>query len=394
VLVSGDRAPDRSGDRKCGMTKRRHFGSVRKRTSGRWQATYWHDGRLHSAGTFVAKADALAHLSTVEADLRRGAWIDPRAGQVTVQSYANEWLDRRPDLSARTRELYRHLLDRHVIPALGQATLAGLAPSKIRGWHAGLAKSHPSTAAKAYRLLSTIMRTAVIDGLILASPCKVDGAGAERAAERPVASVAEIEALAEAMPESLRLLVLFAAWCQLRRGELLGLRRRDIDVMHATIHIEQSRTFTMNGRSLTKEPKTTASRRSLAIPGHLMALVADHLEQFTERDPNALIFSGSSGSPLTRNGLQAAWGRARVAVGRPDLHLHDLRHTGLTLAAATGATTAELMHRAGHASASAALRYQHATVDRDRVLADALANLVSSATVTRLGATKSSDLRG
>jgi len=67
-----------------------------------------------------------------------------------------------------------------------------------------------------------------------------------------------------------------------------------------------------------------------------------------------------------------------------DLHLHDLRHTGLTLAAATGTTTAELMHRAGHASANAALRYQHATKDRDRVLAEALAGLTTPAEIVRI----------
>ena len=61
--------------------------------------------------------------------------------------------------------------------------------------------------------------------------------------------------------------------------------------------------------------------------------------------------------------------------GRSDLRLHDLRHTGLTLAAATGATTVELMHRAGHSSSVAAMRYQHATKDRDRVIADALGAL-------------------
>src|SRR5665213_2600960 len=155
------------------MSKRRHFGSVRKRASGRWQANYWHEGQSHSAGTFLAKADALAYLSTIEADLRRGAWIDPRAGQVTLTTYANEWLERRPDLAVRTRELYRYVLDRHIFLSLGQTTLAGLAPSKIRGWHAGIAQDHPAAAAKAYRLLSTILRTAVVDGLILTSPCKV-----------------------------------------------------------------------------------------------------------------------------------------------------------------------------------------------------------------------------
>ena len=139
------------------MTKRRHFGLVRKRSSGRWQANYWHDGRLHSTGTFSAKADALAYLSTIEADLRRGAWIDPRAGQVTLNTYANQWLERRPDLAVRTAELYRYVLDRHIFPSLGQSTLAGLAPSKLRGWHVGIAQDHPPTAAKAYRLLSMFM---------------------------------------------------------------------------------------------------------------------------------------------------------------------------------------------------------------------------------------------
>jgi integrase len=363
------------------MVTRRHFGSVRKRSSGRWQATYWHDGRLHSAGTFVAKADALAYLSTMEADLRRGAWIDPRAGQVTLKTYANEWLDRRPDLAVRTRELYRYVLDRHIFPSLGQSTLAGLAPSKIRGWHAGIAQDHPATAAKAYRLLSTIMRTAVVDGFILTSPCKVDGAGSEHAAERPIATVAEVDALTSAMPERLRLAVLLATWCQLRRGEILGLRRRDIDLMHATIRIEQSRTFTRDGSSLTKSPKTAAGRRTLSVPGNVTQAMIGHLEQFTAVDADALVFTMESGAPLTAVTLQRAWSKARRTIGRPDLHLHDLRHTGLTLAAATGATTAELMHRAGHSSVNAALRYQHATKDRDRVLADALEALVKPAPV-------------
>ena len=225
------------------------------------------------------------------------------------------------------------------------------------------------------------MRTAVTDGLILVSPCKVDGAGVERAAERPIATLGEIDALAEAMPEHLSLIVLLAAWCQLRRGELLGLRRQDIDLFHATVQIEQSRTFTMSGTSLVKTPKTLASKRTLATPGHLITVLKEHLGRFTGPSPTSLVFNGKTGIPLTRNVLQVPRQRARAKVGRPDLHFHDLRHTGLTLAAATGATAAELMHRAGHSSASAALRYQHATKDRDRALADALEALVSPAPV-------------
>ncbi|HVB00198.1 MAG TPA: tyrosine-type recombinase/integrase [Acidimicrobiales bacterium] len=362
-------------------TGRRHFGSVRRRSSGRWQATYRHEGQLYSLGSFPSKADALAYLSTVEADIRRGAWIDPRAGQETLRAYAEEWLNRRPDIAERTRELYRYVLDEHILPSLGHATLIGLAPSKIRGWHAGIAQDHPATAAKAYRLLSSIMRTAVVDGLILTSPCKVDGAGSEHAAERPVATVAEVEKLTKAMPEHLRLIVPLAAWCQLRRGEILGLRRKDVDVMHAIIRIEQSRTFAMDGTSIIKQPKTAAGRRTIAVPKQLMAAIIEHLERFTDVGPESLVLHGRLGAPLTRDALQGSWERSRLTIGRPDLRLHDLRHTGLTLAAATGATTAELMHRAGHSSTPAALRYQHATRDRDRVLSDALEKLIEPAIV-------------
>ena len=363
------------------MAGRRHFGTVRKRSSGRWQGVYFHEGRYHSAGIFLTRADALASLASIEIDVRRGAWIDPRSGDVTLRIYGNEWLNNRPDLAVRTRELYRFVLDKHIYPNFGDMKLTELAPSKIRGWHAKIAGDHPATAAKAYRLLSSIMRTAVDDGLLLTSPCKVKGAATERAAERPIATVSEIDNLTLAMPDHLKVIIPLAAWCQLRRGEILGLRRKDVDLLHAVLSIEQSRTFAMDGTSITKLPKTSAGRRKLAIPAPLVAVLADHMTRFTEAAPSALVIRGRAGKDLSRDALQGSWEKARIAVGRPDLRLHDLRHTGLTLAAATGATTAELMHRAGPASAPAALRYQHATQDRDRVLAEALGEMIESASV-------------
>ncbi|MGI8755648.1 MAG: tyrosine-type recombinase/integrase [Acidimicrobiales bacterium] len=74
--------------------------------------------------------------------------------------------------------------------------------------------------------------------------------------------------------------------------------------------------------------------------------------------------------------LHAAWSRARAAHDLDHIHLHDLRHLAGTLAASTGAGTKELMYRFGHASPQAALRYQHATWDRDRTIAEALNDLV------------------
>lgn len=109
------------------MASRRHFGTVRKRPSGRWQAIYWFEGGLHSGGTFNTKADALTRLSTLEADFRRGAWIDPAAGQITVRAFATEWLARRAGLSVRTRELYEDLL-RQRTSLIGAINLGGIVP--------------------------------------------------------------------------------------------------------------------------------------------------------------------------------------------------------------------------------------------------------------------------
>jgi integrase len=333
---------------------------------------------MYSAGVHSSKTEAHAHLSTIEADLRRGAWIDPRHGRMTLRAYAEEWLAQRNDLAVRTEELYFYLLEQHILPTLGNAMLASLSTSKIRSWNASLSKEHPSTAAKAYRLVSALMRTAVTDGFIVSSPCKISGGGVERPMERPIATIAEVERLEAAMPQHLRLIVLLATWCQLRRAELLGLRRKDLDLKGGTLRIEQSRTVTMKGKSLTKEPKSAAGRRTVAIPPFLISRIEDHLRLFTPRGPDDLVFRGATGIPLTPNVLQASWQRARATVGRTDLRLHDLRHTGLTLAAATGATTVELMHRAGHSSSVAAMRYQHATEERDRVIATALGDLAKS----------------
>jgi integrase len=217
------------------------------------------------------------------------------------------------------------------------------------------------------------MRSAVTDGLIVKNPCQVRGAAVERAPERPIATMSEVEALASLMPEKLRIAVMLAAWCQLRRGEVRGLRRKDVDLELGLVTIEVTRTTAMSGRTIVKEPKTRAGRRTVAIPPNTLALVGAHLDAHVAAVEDALIVAGTDRS------LSVAWAAARAGIGRDDLRFHDLRHSGLTWSAATGASVAELMRRAGHASQAAALRYQHATNERDRAIAYALAKLAETA---------------
>jgi integrase len=212
----------------------------------------------------------------------------------------------------------------------------------------------------------------------VSSPCRVKGAGTEHASERPIATIDEVSALTAAMPAHLQIAVDLAVWCQLRRGEIFGLERRDVDLDGGTIRIERSRTFLTSGTSITKVPKTRAGRRVLSVPTSPLGRLRQHMDVHVDDFPESPILVGRDHRALSATALQRAWQRARVVVGRDDLHFHDLRHTGLTLAASTGATTAEIMRRAGHTSSDAALRYQHATLERDRILASRLEDLAST----------------
>ncbi len=379
-----------------GRQRRRGFGAVRKLPSGRWQASYLGpDGARHTARTpdggpltFTAKADADGWLALRQAEILRGAWLPPAepapkpAAPQTLGGYAAGWLAGR-DLSESTRRLYRATLGKQILPAFGTAPLTEITPARVRDWHARLrTQTGPRQRAAAYALLRTILGTAVADDVIAANPCRVRGAGASKRA-KPIhpATLAELEVLTAAMPPRYRLMVLLAAWCQLRFGELTELRRADVDLKDGVIRVRRGVARGDAGRHV-KDPKSEAGKRDVAIPPHLTALVHDHLIEHAGRGRDALLFPAAGGGHMSPSSLYAVYHPARDAAGRPDLRFHDLRHTGATLAAATGATLAELMRRLGHSSPAAARRYQHAADDRDAAIAAALSEFHAAKVVT------------
>jgi integrase len=359
---------------------KRQFGNVRRLPSGRWQARYRDpaNGRLVSAPqTFPTKANASLWLSVLEADVARGCFVDPNAGDVILREYAEHWLDHRV-LRPRTVELYRGLLDRYILPPLGDVQLGKLTPFVIRGWHSKMAKGGrpgPITIAKAYRLLKTICSTAVADELIVRNPCNVRGAAVERSKERPVLSVVQIEALVDAIDPRYRGMVLLGSWCGLRLGELLALTRSDIDLPNGVVHVSKAAAELKSGERVVGPPKTAAGIRKVALPPHVLPAVEAHLKAFTGPELDDLVFVGTKGQAVRRASLYTAWQVAVKQAGLEGTRFHDLRHTGATLAAMTGASTKELMARLGHASSVAALRYQHATEARDVAIALALSDL-------------------
>lgn len=230
--------------------------------------------------------------------------------------------------------------------------------------------------AHAYAFLRSVLGTAHRDGLIPANPCTLKGASTIRSRERVPATPAEVAQIAEHMPERFAAAVPVAAYSGLRAGELFGLTRAHVDLSAGTVRVERA-LVEIRGESLRfGAPKTTSSLRTVHLPSPVTALLADHMAHHTAPGPDALIFGREDGSPLIAAQRTKMFREACAHVGRHDLRWHDLRHTGATLAAQAGASLRELQARIGHSTVNAAMRYQHATAERDRELADRLAAMI------------------
>jgi integrase len=384
------------------------FGTVQELPSGRFRAMYYGpDGRRYKASrTFTAKADARGWLSLRQAEIISKSWKPPGSEEqrpqprLTLKDYSRQWMMQR-DLKDRTREHYDDLLEDKILPDLGARPIASITPDDVRAWHAQLGKDGtPTMRAHAYGLLRTIMGTAVSDGKLSVNPCVIRGAGSARRVHkiRP-ASLEEIEIITTEMPKQYRAMVLLASWCALRFGELTELRRHDITIVEPTedqlaaavansedppepygiVRVERAVVRVDEGFQITT-PKSESGRRDVEIPPHLIPAIKDHLALFVGPEKGALLFPAKHGDHLAPATLYRQFYKARTAAKRDDLRWHDLRHSGAVLAAATGATLAELMARLGHSTPAAAMRYQHAAQGRDRQIAKLLSKIAEAKT--------------
>lgn len=358
---------------------RRRFGAIRKLPSGRYQARYLGPDAVERTApqTFPTKKDAEVWLTRKETEILEQEWRDPDAGKIRFREYAAAWMTERT-LKPKTAQLYEGLLRLHINPTFGDKLVTEISNRRVRQWHTRLIEDGPgaSTVAKAYRLLRAILNTALEDDLIKKNPCRIKNAGVERPAERPVLTVAEVFALAAAMPPRFRALVLLATFGSLRWGELAALRRHHLDLEARTVRIEASVSEMKTGELITGRPKSDAGVRVVTLPEVIIGDLAWHLQRFSEQGPDGLVFVGEKGAQLRRSNFTKVWAKALAKSGLPKIHIHDLRHTGNTLAAATGATLKELMARMGHSSTKAAMVYLHAAKDRDRAIADAMGEIV------------------
>jgi len=374
---------------------RESFGAVRKRASGRYQASYVGlDGKRYNAPqTFDTLTDARGWLSIQRAALVTGGWSATNASNAAGQTraradtfgeYATGWLETRvnrhgENLRPRTRVEYERLIS-GPLSALVDVRLAVLTPSLVRTWYSDqLATGKKTQTSRAYGLLNSILATAVQDGLMTVNPCMIRGGQAAtsgRKVEPP--TTVELQKILETIAPKYRAAVLIAAWAGCRYGELTELRRRDIRVLGPealVVDVTRAVTHTKGVGFLVGKTKSEAGVRSIVLPPHINADILAHLSEHVAESSDALLFPNASGEGhLAQSSFAKHWYPAREAAGRTDLAFHALRHFGATKFAQTGATLKEIQSRLGHSTVAAAMKYQH-TAGRDGELAKRMSEL-------------------
>ena len=376
---------------------RESFGHVRKLPSGRQQASYLGlDGtRYYAPQTFDNLTDARGWLSVQQAKLRTGKWSAMDAARDATSKaaradilgeYAQAWLETRVNrhgehLLPRTRSEYERLLRGPLAP-LTTERLATLTPAIVRTWNAQqLATGHKTQTARAYGLLTSILKTAVEDGKLTSNPCIIRGAqsaSTDRKVEPPTPD--ELQKIVDKISPRYKAAVILAAWTGVRWGELSELRRKDITVTPDTVIVNVTRAVTKVGGAgfIVGKPKSEAGVRAVVLPPHVRSIVVDHLSNYTADFPDCLLFPAADGvTHLSQSSFYKHWDPARRSAKRDDLPWHGLRHYGATRAAMAGATLKELQERLGHSTVAAAMRYQH-TAGRDAELAARMSELAET----------------
>jgi len=371
--------------------QRRGWGHIRKLPSrrtpgrGRWQASYiGRDNQRHIAPhTFGDRVSAERWLAEERRLRDSEEWTTPAQRDAqrwtpgeTLAEFGTRWIAER-NVKPRTRALYESQFSGHIVPDLGDVPVRHLTAERVRGWYARLGSEHPRRNSQVYGLLHAIVGTAVKDGALATNPCQIERAmNTTRKREPTILLVPELAALADSdkMPEQYKPLVLLAAWCGLRWGEVIELRRRDVGAGCEVLTV--ARAVTHHGGCRIDTPKS-GKARTVVVPPHIRAVVKHHLDAHVGPGDDDKLFTPARGGCHLNDKVFADsyYKPALKDIGREGVTIHMLRHFGGTMSARVGGTVAETMRRLGHSTVKASMAYQQAVDERDVEIAAALSRL-------------------
>jgi integrase len=359
----------------------------RKSRDGRaahaWKVRYLDPDRVERARTFSRRADAESFANSVETDKRRGEYIDPRAGRITVRDWAQEWLGTARHLVPSTQARYASLLRTHILPRFGSRSLASVRQVDVRRFVSELTDSgsSASTVRQVRHLLGMIFKAAVENGALARSPVVGVKVPRDRRREMQVFSADQVAAVAESVPERYRALVYLLAYGGLRWGEAAALRRSRCNLLRSRVDVVEA--VSEVAGELYFGATKTYQVRSVAIPGFLRDMLAEHMATYTADAPDALVFTAPKGGPLRISDFRnRVWRPALEAARLPrTVRIHDMRHTCASLLIARGASVKVVQSHLGHSSAVVTLdTYAHLMPDEQERAAAALDDTFRSVT--------------
>lgn len=342
--------------------------SIEKRkTEGgdvRWDVRYRDPSNRPRRKTFRRKADADRFAAVTEADKARGSWVDT-SDRTTVAEYARAWAAIRPHRPSTARRV-SSLIETHIAGTdLGDRRLAHVRPSEVQAWATDRSRVlAPSTLRNLVSLLRSIFASAALDRLVATSPVvRLQLPRHERPRVVPL-TVEQVRALADAMPERNRPMVLAQAGLGLRIGELLALRVEDVNFLRRTVRVE---TQIAPGAKVRSDPKTPRSKRTVPLPAFVGDALAAHMGAFPPAEDGSL-FTTRFGAVYRHDYYGTRiFSEAVRRAGLPEgTTSHDLRHHYASVLLAAGESVVAVAERLGHENASLVLStYGHLLPDSE-----------------------------
>ena len=357
------------------------MGSIQPKHKGRggkkagWRALYRDTHGKQRSKSFDRKADAAKFLATVEADKLRGTYVDPRAGQITLNEYAETFMAAQV-WRAGTRAQARTHIDNHIGPALGNRQLATITRTDVQSFVASLTAKGlaPTTVHGVHVRLVSILEAAVHDGKIVRSPAvkiRLPTVIKTAASQVVALDLDDVRNIADAALPHMTAFVWLIATAGLRPGEAAGLTVERINFLQKTIDIDRQLLTPPKGSPHLGPTKTPASVRTVPINGSLLTELNRHMRDHppVEIEPGAtLIFTNSHGQPLRRDTIGKSWRKLRTDLDLPDeaRGWHSLRHTYASALIHAGLSVKTVQARLGHASATETLEvYSHLWPDSE-----------------------------
>lgn len=334
----------------------------------RWRVRYrTPEKRQTDKRGFRTKRDAQAWAEQLEVDKRRGLYIAPSAGRVTLGEYAAEWLASKHKLKPSTRARYQVVLDTAIADHAGIA-IGDVSRALVREWVSDLSVDLAAASVhKSIGVLRQVLAMAVAENRLAINPADGVELPAVTAAEQRFLTLDQLRALAGAAGDNAPLVWVLGT-CGLRFGEACELRWRDVDLPGRRIRVTRSVAL-VGGEFVIGSPKSGKSR-TVSLPEFVAELLGDG------GDPGELVFPDSQGGHMRGTNVRRRWWADAVAAaelfpsvainaaGEPvtaySFKLHELRHTAASLAIQAGAHIKSLQAMLGHESASLTLdRYGH-----------------------------------